>query len=456
MNRWTLSRVLTEPPPVTERREAPAEEPIAQRVQASRERKRKTPRWIPAGVAALVVAALLFLWLARRPGAGPAANGSVQRTATVERRDFVQRVRIHGTVEAVQSFSVMAPRLAGQGGGSMVITKLIAPGSMVRQGDFLVEFDRQNQVKNAFDRRAEFVDFEEQIKRRRAEQAAAIARDDTELKQAENALEAAAIEMRRNEVLSRIETEKNQQNLEEARARLDQLRETYQLKRLAAEASLHILEIQRDRARNAMLHAERNAERLSIRAPLPGMVVFNSFWKNGAMGEVQEGDEVRPGQPFLQVVDPSRMQVRAKVNQADVASLRSGQTVEVRLDAYPELRFPGRVETIAAIGVAGGFSPKVRSFSATVSIQGADPRLLPDLSAALDIELERRPGALVAPRDAVVTENGRHYLLVQIGSGYDRREVRLAQQSASEVLVESGVEAGAMVLRGGAANGGLR
>jgi biotin carboxyl carrier protein len=414
--------------------------------------------WLAVLGGAAALALILWGVLALRSG-GPAttANGASvagnagDSTATIAARDFVRSLRIHGTVEAVQFRAVAAPRLSGPGMGTMIITKLVAPGATVKPGDVLVEFDRQNQERNFLDRQAEFRDLEEQIKKRRADQDAARARDDTELKQSENDVAAAELELRRNEVISRIDAEKNQQNLEEAKARFQQLKETYNLKRTAAAADVRILEIQRDRARNAMQHAQENAQKLIIRSPLSGIVVFTPIGRPGGMGEVQEGDEVRPGTPFLQVVDPSAMQVRARVNQADVPFLRPGQSAQVRLDAYPDLVFSGKLERLAAIGITSSMNTKVRTFATTFSIEGTDPRLLPDLSAAVEIEIERRAGALVAPRDALISENGQTYLNVKRGIRFEKVAVKIIAMSDAEVVIEPGgrdaIAAGVLVAR---------
>ncbi len=88
-----------------------------------------------------------------------------------------------------------------------------------------------------------------------------------------------------------------------------------------------------------MLHAQANAALMQIRSPIDGMVVLNTIWKQGSMGEVQEGDQVRPGVPFMQVVDPSKMNVEVPVNQQDFLSLKIGQKAEVHLDATRILCF---------------------------------------------------------------------------------------------------------------------
>src|SRR5207237_619868 len=77
-----------------------------------------------------------------------------------------------------------------------------------------------------------------------------------------------------------------------------------------------------------------NAELMQVHSPLDGVVVLATIWKQGNMGEVQEGDQVRSGVAFMQVVNPSLMQVRVLANQQDFPSLQVGQTAKVRPDAY--------------------------------------------------------------------------------------------------------------------------
>jgi hypothetical protein len=87
----------------------------------------------------------------------------------------------------------------------------------------------------------------------------------------------------------------------------------------------------------------------------------------------------------MQVVDPSQMQVRASVNQEDYLSLQIGMPARIHLDAYPELAFAGKLEEMAPIARTGDFSSKLRSFSVVFSIDGNDAKLMPDLSAAVDV-----------------------------------------------------------------------
>ena len=387
---------------------------------------------------------------------GVRANGSDDpaRLATgsfmVKRGGFTKTLRMTGLVESIRFHNVAAPRLVGitgPGSNTLIITKLTPSGTRVEAGQVLVEFDRQNQLKAAIDKRTEHRDLEEQIRKKRAEHEQARAKDDTELAVAANAVENAQLEMKKNEYLGRIDQEKNEQRLEEAQAKQKQLKATFELKRRAEQAELQILEIQRDRAYKAMTSAEDNAARMVVRSPIQGMVVLRMVWRPAQQVEIQEGEEARPGMPILQVVDPEAMLVRVKVNQADMHLLQVGQPARISLDAYPDLQFQGRVEQVAPVGTTSMLTTRVRNFAAIVSVQGSHPKLVPDLSAAVDVELERKDNAIVVPRDAIVREKDRLTVRVLDGGAVRPRTVTLGAKNDYEVIVASGLEPGVTVQR---------
>jgi multidrug resistance efflux pump len=390
---------------------------------------------------ALALAFAVFKSLRRAEPVATAAS-----VFTVQAADFLHTIRLTGTVEAVNFLAIAAPRLSGPGLGSLVITKLTPSGSHVKKGDLLVQFDQQQQIRNALDQEATYQDFVEQINKKKADQAAIKATDDSALHQAENDVNSAAFEVKRNEILSKIDAEKNNLAYEQAKATYQQLKKTFALKRQAADAELKSLEIQRDRARDAMEYARKNTARLEIHAPIDGIVVLNTIWKGGQMGEVQEGDEVRAGVPFMQIVNPGAMQVRARVNQADVSMLHVGQSVRVGLDAYPDLSFNGKIDRIAAIGVTSSLNDRVRSFNVLFSIEGSDPRLMPDLSASLDVELQRTPNSFVVPRDSIVSDGDQHYVLLDSPSSSYRKAVQIRAENDTQAAI-SGIAAGTRVLR---------
>ena len=400
-----------------------------------------------ASVAVVAIIVAVWAWHARLGQRAETAGRATITTVKVERHTFVRTLRLSGTVEAVVSYSVLAPRLTGGDFGQMILTKLTRGGTRVKKGDLLAEFDREAQLKNFIDKQAEYRDLQNQIDSKKAEQEAGRAHDDTELKQAEDAVGTARLEVQRSEVVSRIDAEKNKLNLEADEASLKQLRQTYDLKRKADEADLRLVEIKRDRARSAMLHAKENSEKMAVLSPIDGLVVLNATWKGGGMGEVEEGDQVYTGLPFMQVVDPSTMQVRVRVNQLDIPFLHLGQAAQIHLDAYPDLTLPGKLEQLAAIGLSAGLSKNVRTFGALFSMQGSDARLTPDLSASLDVVLESEPNALVVPREAVVRQGEKSWVYVKRTLGFEKQAIKTGDEDDLETVVLSGLEPGMEVER---------
>ncbi len=331
-----------------------------------------------AAAALLLVVALFFAFRGKPPAPISTHAASAPHS---------QILRLKGTTEAVEARAILAPLLAGQSVPTLTIIRLSPAGSHVKRGDVLVEFDRQAQMRDFIDKKAEYEKLVAQVEEEQAKESAARAKDETELKTAEDNLRKAELEMQKSEVVSRIDAEKAQENLEEGKATYDQLRQTFDLKRKAAEAAIRILQIQRDRTQQTMSHAQANADLMQIHSPLDGVVVLNTIWKQGTMGEVQEGDQVEPGTPCLQVVDPAIMQVRVTANQQDFPLLQIGQSAKVRLDAYPDLVFPAKVDQLAPIGEPGSFSETIRNFAVIISIQGNNSKLMPDLSAAVDVDM---------------------------------------------------------------------
>jgi HlyD family secretion protein len=83
---------------------------------------------------------------------------------------------------------------------------------------------------------------------------------------------------------------------------------------------------------------ERQLEELSLKSPASGNVQEIL---------VSEGETVTPGASVARVLDPTFMTVKVYVPEAQVATLRIGDTVEVSADAYPEEKFSGSVLRIA-------------------------------------------------------------------------------------------------------------
>jgi multidrug efflux pump subunit AcrA (membrane-fusion protein) len=180
---------------------------------------------------------------------------------------------------------------------------------------------------------------------------------------------------------------------------------------------------------------------------MPGVVVYNTIWLGGRMGTVQQGDQVRPGVPFLQVVDPSQMEVRVDLNQVDLLKAHPGQHAQMHLDAYPGMTLPAVLEELSPLGHPGQFAEVVRSFTARFSVQGTDPRLLPDLSAALDLDLGSQNHVLVVPWQSIGIEGNHSFVWLKSTVGFEKRSVQTGSRNDLEAVVNSGLSEGDLIRR---------
>jgi HlyD family secretion protein len=404
-------------------------------------------RWSCGAVVLVLAASGWSCRSAASESASPDTATSSSATVTVRRGTFTRTVRVAGITEAVRNAAAVAPRLAGQNNSNLTITRLVASGALVKKGEVLVEFDPQEQNRAAFDRLTEFQDLEQQIRRVEAEQATAYAADETAMKQAENDVSRAELETRKNRVLPPIEADKNNLALEEAKARLTEVRQARTLRRRTAAADMKILEIRRARMEQTLKHAENNAAFMVIRAPFAGLAVVQPVFKGSSMTEVQEGDDVRPGMPIVNVVDPTSMQVRARVSQVDRSLVAVGQPVRVTLDAYPGVSFDGKVAQLAPLAITSSVTAAVRGFVALISISGSDTVLMPDLSAAVDVTVQQRENILVLPRETVAIDKTGAWVRVKKGGSFVRRAVTVGEIGDLQVVVASGVAEGEVLAR---------
>jgi HlyD family secretion protein len=297
-------------------------------------------------------------------------------------------IRSTGTIRAVHVFNVLVPTIRGNN-VQLTVTRIIPNGTMVKEGDILAEFDRTQQFDDARDAKAKMDDLGHQLEQQKAQYRSDAAKRASDLKSAEAALQKAEIELRKGEVLSEIDRLKNEAIVESARARVESLKKSSHFHDLDEVAGLRILELQRDRQEMVLERTKTNAEKLTVRATLAGMAALENVWRNGSMGPFQEGDKAFSGQAMVKLFDPTDMLVITQINEPDGAVLtRTNARAKIRLDAYPGAVFDAHLESASPVAAAGLDSP-IKYFSARFRIDQRDPRLLPDLSAAVEIEAHK-------------------------------------------------------------------
>jgi hypothetical protein len=178
--------------------------------------------------------------------------------------------------------------------------------------------------------------------------------------------------------------------------------------------------------------SEMNADRMVSKATLDGMTVMQNIFRGSEFAQIQQGDQIFPGQFFMQIVDPSSMIINASVNQVDGERLRIGQKAKVRFDAYPGLEVPAHIVNIAAVPRSGGFRANfVREIPVLLKIDAMDTRIIPDLSCSVDVILGEESETAIAPLAGIFDdkETGKRFVYVKEGEIWNRREIEVGLET---------------------------
>src|SRR5262249_12015720 len=154
--------------------------------------------------------------------------------------------RLTGTIEAVHSSKVLVPQIFGPG-GAMTLTRLIANGVKVSEGDLVAVFDSTAQVDAARAAQAKVDDLGHQAQQKAAKIRADAEKRMQELKQAEADLAKAEMELEKGPVLPDIKLVQARVRAEAAREHVASLKKSNALHDKADAAGLRIVELQRDR-----------------------------------------------------------------------------------------------------------------------------------------------------------------------------------------------------------------
>ena len=337
----------------------------------------------------------------------------------------------------------------GPGGFMLVLQHVVKPGSHVKKGDVIAEFDRQYMMLRLDDYRASVAQADSSFTKQKAELDITRNAHEQLIASAKADLDKAKLDLKTVPVLSVIDAERAKLAMDQADAKYKQLLAEVKFVLASQEADLRNAELSLQQAKLELKRAEVNTDRMSVAAPIDGLAVMQSMFRGGDFGQIQQGDQLWPGMFFMQVVNPSSMVINSTVNQVDVDKFRVGTKAKIHFDAYPGLELPAHVESIAAVTKPGGFRASfVREVPVRLKLDAMDPRVIPDLSVSADVVLEAEASkTAIVPAASVWSEGslGKTYVLVQQSSGWERRPVGLGVQNAVSAAVKSGLRQGEVV-----------
>src|SRR5512139_1991344 len=194
----------------------------------------------------------------------------------------------------------------------------------------------------------------------------------------------------------------------------------------------------------ALREAQVMLEYSNIRAPFDAVVLT----KNADIGDIVTplGAAANAKAAVVTIADMSSLQVEVDVSESNISQVRVGQPCEIRLDAFPDLRFKGLVHMIVPTADRSKASVLVK-----VAFKEMDPRILPEMSAKvafLSREMapeEEKPLKAVAA-SAVVSRGGHSVVFLVDGDRVVEKTVRTGRRMDTMVEILEGLGAGDKVV----------
>ncbi len=388
-------------------------------------KKRKNITLIISGILILLILSSIF----RQGTASPVNEWAIVRQGSF----FIDLIET-GDIEAVSQLQIAAPMLMG---GTLQVIELIPEGTMVKKGDFLLQFDTSTLEQQKKEREDQLEGLRADLERTKAQQALQIFNLENQLKMSQYSYDQATLQLEMRKYEAQVKQEEARIQLKQSEIDLKKVQTQLESQKIINENQIQKQQWSIKQARERVQSVIDYIDMYQLKAPADGMVAYEQW-----QGErVKEGYEPHPGQPLLSIIpDFNKMLAKVYINEVDRLKIRTGQKAQIVLDAYPDIEFQGEVISIATLASSVVGHDRLKGFVAYVDIIESDSRLKPGSTAQVRIMMNQLEDVIYIPVNAVFEVDGQP---VVFPKGKEKpRSVVLGPRNDGYVVVEKGVESG--------------
>lgn len=361
----------------------------------------------------------------------------------VQKGQFEIALTAAGELLAEKSMDIKGPEIAmGRDIRFMniKITDMITEGTIVKEGDYVATLDRTELNNNLKDAQESLLTLQTKLSMKLLDSAVALTDLRNNIKNQVYAVEEASLTLHNSKYEPPTTIREAEINLDKSKRTLEQLERSYT--QVLAQNKTDILNQTYwvNKVVKRVKDLEEVLAEFTVKAPSSGMVIYKREW-SGTKRKV--GSMINPFDRVVATLpDLTSMLSKTYVNEIDVSKLKTGQKVDISIDAFPEKRFNGTVIYIANIGEKlNNTNDKV--FEVQVKLEGSDPQLRPSMTTGNKIMVKTINDAIYIPIECVQAG------IDSIPFVYTKRGVKqivlLGESNEKNVLVEKGLEPGTML-----------
>lgn len=363
--------------------------------------------------------------------------------AEVQRGFFEISVEATGELVAENSVDIMGPGIVGNRrfrAAPIRILDMVPEGTVVKPGDFVAELDRSsysNSLKDEQDElRTEQANYESKV----LDSAVVLSQLRDEIRNQEYVASEAEITLAQSKFEPPATQRQAEINLDKARRADEQKKKQYQLKKAQVRAELTNLKSKVNLQQRVVDDLSSVLASFTVKAPADGMVIY----KKDRLGQkIKAGTSINPFDPVVATLpDMSSMLSKVYISEIDVNKISQGLPVEIRIDAFPDKNFSGKISKIANIGEQLPNSD-TKVFEVLARMDEYEPSLRPSMTTNNKVIIKTYNDVLFVPNESVhagidsvpfvYTKDGKKQILV------------LGESNDKSIIVERGLEAGTPV-----------
>lgn len=380
-------------------------------------------------VTVIVVAATVFNPAATEEG--PALF------TTAEKGEFTVEVTTTGELSAERSTKIMGPINARDYGiRQITVQRLVEEGTQVREGDFVAQldpgelYDKIQQEKEQLD--AQIAEYDNA----KIDTALTLRSERDKLINLDYQIEEKMLQLEQSQYEPPATKQKYKNELEKLNRDKERALEEYQLKIQQAKAKMIEETADLNRRQRRYDDMQDVLQEFTINAPQAGMVIYT---KQGSE-RIVEGSQINVWSPEVaELPDLSSMISTTFINEVDIRKVKSGQQVEIGLDAFPEKKLTGRVMRVARVGQQNPNSD-AKVFEVVVRVNERDGDLRPAMTTSNVIITQQLSDVIHVPLECLNTHNDSiNYVIKRNGT---LQEVKVGITNSNEAVIELGVEEG--------------
>ena len=183
----------------------------------------------------------------------------------------------------------------------------------------------------------------------------------------------------------------------------------------------------------ALVRTGQATRTVTFRSPVSGVVTEK---------KALQGMRFMPGESLYQVTDLSSVWVMADVFEQDIGLVKTGSMASVKINAYPDQSFSGRITYIYPT-----LKPETRTVPVRIELANPGRLLKPAMFAQVEVQVGAKAAVLAIPDSAVIDSGKRQVVLVQLQEGrFEPREVKLGARADNYVEVREGIKEGEQVV----------